>query len=213
MRNWMNVKGWRTPLLAAGLASTFALSAGVQAQTPTTDAPPATSKAPAEASPDPLKVPATTSGSAAKPITVRAESTDQQMDKKRKQEFWKSLLKNHRLAWLSGELNAPTDTIETTDRVKVTMEVPGLDEDALDVTVARESITVRGEKLVDTAQKAEDFRRIERAYGSFEKTIRLPAEVDAAAATAELRDGILTIMLPKMQGAGNDGKKLSIKRQ
>jgi len=129
------------------------------------------------------------------------------------EDFWKSLTRNHKIAWLSGDLQVPTDTVETATDVVLTAEVPGLDESCLDIIVGKDTVTLKADKKISTVQKAADYRRIERAYGNIEKTIALPATVDADRGTAIISNGILTVVLPKAEGAANEGKKLSIKRE
>jgi len=129
------------------------------------------------------------------------------------EDFWKGLTRNHKIAWLSGDLQVPTDTVETANQILLTAEVPGLDESCLDVIVNKDSVTLKCDKKISTLQKADDYRRIERAYGNIEKTIALPATVDADLASATISNGLLTVVLPKASGAHNEGKKLSIKRE
>ncbi|HEY9871158.1 MAG TPA: Hsp20/alpha crystallin family protein [Candidatus Obscuribacterales bacterium] len=129
------------------------------------------------------------------------------------EEFWNSILKNRKLAWVPTDLRIPIDMIETPNSILLNAEVPGLDENSLEVSVSKDSVILKGEKKVDITQKPEDFRRLERAYGSFDKTVMLPATVDSDKATAVIRSGVLTVTMPKLAEAQGAVKKLTIIRE
>ncbi|MBX9877416.1 MAG: Hsp20/alpha crystallin family protein [Candidatus Obscuribacterales bacterium] len=109
------------------------------------------------------------------------------------------------------------DTSETADTIEITAEVPGIDEKNLDVTVTDDLVTIKGDKKSETTQKAlkdgSGFQAIERAYGSFERTVALPCKVQSENAQASLKNGILTIMIPKKHAPKSEGKKLTIKSE
>jgi HSP20 family protein len=98
--------------------------------------------------------------------------------------------------------------------VQVSAEVPGIDEKNLDVTVTDDTVSIKGEKKDEETQKsAKGFQSIERHYGAFERTIALPCKVDSAKAEAKLKNGILTVVMPKIQEEKTEGKKLTIRRE
>ena len=105
--------------------------------------------------------------------------------------------------------------INSTDQaVRVTAEVPGIEEKNLDVTVTNDSVSIKGEKRDEEANKSgKSFQSIERHYGAFERTITLPCKVDSDKADARLRNGILTIVIPKLADDQNEGKRLTIRRE
>lgn len=109
------------------------------------------------------------------------------------------------------------DTSETADAIEITAEVPGIDDKNLDVTVTNDLVTIKGDKKSETTQKAlkdgTGFQAIERSYGSFERTIALPCKVQSDNAEASLKNGVLTIVIPKNQAAQSEGKKLTIKSE
>ncbi len=107
------------------------------------------------------------------------------------------------------------DTTEQGNEIKISAELPGIDEKDLDVTVNDDSVTIKGDKKDELTQSKADqsFRAIERSYGSFERTISLPCKVQSERAQAILKNGVLTITVPKSQLAQNEGKKLSIRRE
>lgn len=109
------------------------------------------------------------------------------------------------------------DTSETADAFEITAEVPGIDDKNLDVTVTDDLVTIKGDKKSETTHKAlkdgTGFQAIERLYGSFERTVALPCKVQSENAQASLKNGVLTIVVPKNHSAQNDGKKLTIKSE
>lgn len=92
----------------------------------------------------------------------------------------------------------PAEVRETEDGVVVAMEAPGMRPEDFDVDVVEDMLMIRGEKRAarDGAEGGRYFL-LERAYGAFERTIRLPAEVDRDRAAAHYRAGVLTVTLPK----------------
>lgn len=102
---------------------------------------------------------------------------------------------------------------ETDKEVKITAEVPGIDENHLDVSVRGDTITIKGQK--EAASEAKDQTRgvTERRYGAFERTLKLPYQVDSEKAEAILKNGILTVVVPKLPGQQADGKKIAIRRE
>ena len=79
--------------------------------------------------------------------------------------------------------------------VTVKMEVPGVEKDQLQLTVADDRLTVRGEMRKESEKK--NYSRQEIRYGAFQRSVPLPVEVDAAKASAKLKNGMLEITLPK----------------
>lgn len=115
----------------------------------------------------------------------------------------------------SGAYIPRLDTTEQDNQLKITAEVPGIDENNLDVTVTDDSVTIKGDKRDETTQTktGKSFQSIERSYGSFERTVSLAYRVESDKAQATLKNGILTITVPKSQAEQSDGKKLTIRRE
>lgn len=86
------------------------------------------------------------------------------------------------------------------DHLVVEAEVPGLAEDALDISVVGDELTIKGERKPET-EEGVSYHRHERGTGSFVRVLRLTAEVSADGVTATLRDGVLRIQLPKAEAA------------
>ena len=103
------------------------------------------------------------------------------------------------------------DVTETDAAVEVTAEVPGMTAENLDVSVTEDSLVLRGEKKEVTEEKGKVAHRIERRYGWFERTVPLPAEVDPAKVSAECKEGILHVTLPKRPAAEAKRKKIEVR--
>jgi HSP20 family protein len=80
-------------------------------------------------------------------------------------------------------------------------ELPDMKEDEIDLTVENNTLTIRGEKKLDTEVAEDQFHRIERSYGSFVRTFALPPTVDAGKVSAEYKTGVLTVRLPLREEA------------
>jgi len=91
----------------------------------------------------------------------------------------------------------PVDIYEDDKKVVLKLEVPGIDEKDLDVRMENHTLTVKGERKLETEEKEENFHRIERRYGSFFRAFTLPTTVDAEHIKANYRNGILRLELTK----------------
>jgi HSP20 family protein len=91
----------------------------------------------------------------------------------------------------------PVDVYEDEHNVSLKIEVPGIDEKDIDVRIENNVLTVHGERKFEKEEKEENFRRVERRYGSFTRTFTLPSTVDAEKVSANYDKGILKIELPK----------------
>jgi HSP20 family protein len=97
-----------------------------------------------------------------------------------------------------GELLEPAvDVAESDGEVTVKMEVPGVEKDQLHLTVSEDHLTVSGETRKESEEKRKNYYRQEIRCGAFQRSVPLPVEVDAAKAHAELKNGVLRILLPK----------------
>ena len=99
---------------------------------------------------------------------------------------------------LSGSSFAPAvDVYEDEHNVTLKIEVPGIDEKDIDVRIENNTLTVHGERKIEKEEKEENYRRVERHYGSFTRTFNLPSTVDAEKVQADYDKGVLNITLPK----------------
>ena len=92
----------------------------------------------------------------------------------------------------------PSVDIFETDKHDLVLraELPGMSREDIEVTVENATIVLKGEKKFDQAVKEEQYRRIERAYGTFHRSFTLPNTVDTSKVTAEYKNGVLTVTLP-----------------
>jgi HSP20 family protein len=91
----------------------------------------------------------------------------------------------------------PVDIYEDEHNITLKMEAPGIDEKDIDVRVEGNTLTVHGERKLEKDEKEENYRRIERQYGSFTRSFTLPSSVDAGQVSAQWDKGVLKINLAK----------------
>jgi HSP20 family protein len=89
------------------------------------------------------------------------------------------------------------DVYEDEHNVTLKIEVPGIDEKDIDVRLENNTLTVHGERKIEKEEKEENYRRVERQYGSFTRTFTLPTTVDSEKVSANYDKGVLKIALPK----------------
>ena len=89
------------------------------------------------------------------------------------------------------------DVYEDEHRVTLKIEVPGIEEKDIDVRVENNVLSVSGERKIEREEKEENYRRVERQYGSFTRTFTLPQTVDTDHVSANYDKGLLKITLPK----------------
>jgi HSP20 family protein len=106
--------------------------------------------------------------------------------------------RNGTAAWIP-----PMDVVETADEVLCHIEVPGLSHDDLEIRVEDRTVIVSGEKKYaeESNEKENGFRSIERRYGRFERSFTLPHTVDTNNVRARHENGVLTIVLPKVEAS------------
>ena len=114
----------------------------------------------------------------------------------------------------SDVLSPRIDVAESKDAIEVTAELPGVDEKDVDVTLADDVLTIRGEKKSEREEQDKDknWHVVERSYGSFSRAIPLPFEADPTKVEAKFDKGILQIHLPKPQEATKKEQKIEIKK-
>ncbi len=89
------------------------------------------------------------------------------------------------------------DVVESDDEIKIAAELPGMDAQDIDVSLSNDVLTISGEKKAEEEHKGRNYYRMERSYGSFQRSIPLPLEVEANKVNAAFKNGVLTITLPK----------------
>jgi HSP20 family protein len=89
------------------------------------------------------------------------------------------------------------DIFEDQEGINLKVELPEVNPADVDIQLEGNTLTVRGERKLENAEKREDYRRIERYYGNFSRSFTLPSTVEMGHVTAQTRDGVLRIFLPK----------------
>jgi len=100
-------------------------------------------------------------------------------------------------ALTSAGFAPPVDVYEDEHNITLKIEVPGIDEKDIDVRIENNTLTVHGERKFEKEEKEENYRRVERQYGSFTRTFTLPTTVDANQVQANYDKGVLKINLAK----------------
>ncbi len=114
----------------------------------------------------------------------------------------------HRVAdWLR-----PASAASSSDAAySISMELPGVDENDIDLSVENGTLMVRGEKKTESEQEGETWYFSERQYGAFARTFQLPDDADGANASAAMKDGVLNISIPRIaKDDPGKSKKISI---
>lgn len=105
----------------------------------------------------------------------------------------------------------PTVDISETDTAYLIKgEIPGVKKVDVKITVEDGMITMRGERRQEKEEKSEKFHRVERSYGSFMRSFRIPDDADESAVKAEFKDGMLSVTLPKSEKAKIKSKEIEI---
>ena len=111
---------------------------------------------------------------------------------------------------VSASFSPRVDVSETDKEVKVSAELPGMDEKDITVEMDNAAITVRGEKKEEKEEKGKNWFTREQSYGSFRRVIPLPMSVDAGKAKAKFKKGVLTVTVPKRQEEQSRRKAIAI---
>jgi len=102
------------------------------------------------------------------------------------------------------------DVFETAEEVGVCLELPGMEQSAIDVRMEGEDLVVEGARERDGEESAEQFHRVERAYGNFSRRFHLPPDVDRSKVQATYRQGLLVVKLPKKSPSAPGAVRITI---
>ena len=100
-----------------------------------------------------------------------------------------------------GDWTPVLDVSEDKDSITVTAELPGVDPKDITVSLEGDVLTIKGEKEQKKEEKDERHHRVERTWGAFMRSVRLPAGVESGKVSAAFKNGVVTITLPKAPGA------------
>jgi HSP20 family protein len=93
------------------------------------------------------------------------------------------------------------DVFEDKDAVKIVAELPGVKPEQVKLSLENNVLTIRGEKTQEAEERTERVHRYERSYGTFERAFVLPSTVDGDKISAQYQNGVLTILVPKVERA------------
>lgn len=124
------------------------------------------------------------------------------------EEFWRGFDLPSPLGEAWGSFSPRVDVDETDTEVRVTAELPGLEEKDLEVQLTDDALILKGEKREEHEDQDRGWR--ERSYGRFERAVPLPCEVDADRVSAQFKNGVLTARLPKSAKARGHRKRIQI---
>jgi HSP20 family protein len=98
---------------------------------------------------------------------------------------------------LTGAWTPAVDVYEDNDAITVKVELPEVDSKDVDIQVEANQLTIRGERKLEKSENRDSYHRIERTYGMFSRSFTLPSTVDTEHISAESKDGVLRVVLPK----------------
>ncbi len=110
-----------------------------------------------------------------------------------------------------GSFMPKADIRENEKEIIVSVELPGMDEKDIDISLTKDALTIKGEKKETTEESGKNFYRLERSYGSFNRTMPLPVEVETEKTVAHFKKGVLTIVLPKSSKTVAETKKIPVR--
>lgn len=124
--------------------------------------------------------------------------------------FWEE-----RFSPLLGERSSPfspkINVSENDKEIEITAEIPGMDQDDIDVTLTDNIITIKGEKTREKEEQNKEYYHVERSYGSFKRSLQLPCEIEEDKIDASFKKGVLKITLPKCETAQRNIRKIPLK--
>ena len=113
--------------------------------------------------------------------------------------------------WPWGHTEAKSDVVQTGDAVEISIELPGMAMEDVEVTVTDDMLTVKGEKKIERQEEKKGYYLSERSYGAIWRTIPLPPGTDGSKAEASFKNGVLTVRLPQTPEAQARVKHIEVK--
>lgn len=108
------------------------------------------------------------------------------------------------------EISTTVDIYEEGGDVVIKAELPGMKKEDIDVNISGNTVTISGEKKKEEKVEKKNYYSMERSYGSFTRTFRIPSEVHTDKAKANFKDGVLEVRVPKTEEAKKKEKKVAI---
>lgn len=111
---------------------------------------------------------------------------------------------------VTGLVMPDVDVTETEDELRITAELPGMEENDVEIELSGNQLTVRGEKKEEREETKKDYHISERRYGSFRRSLQVPDTVDTEKIDAKMKNGVLTVVLPKTEEAKSKARKIAV---
>ena len=124
---------------------------------------------------------------------------------------WLSPFRQFDQTWMGGMMLPKVDIAEDRKQYTITVEVPGVEEKDINLTIAEGTLTIRGEKRHEEENHDRQYHRVERSYGAFQRVLSLPNDSNEEAIEAKFKNGILTLIVPKTPNIKPAGRKITIK--
>ncbi len=113
--------------------------------------------------------------------------------------------------WHSGLVLRPNiDIAESKKAYRISVEVPGVDEQDIDLTLDGDALIISGEKRQESEDDEDGYHRVERSYGSFRRVLTLPTDADPDGISAKFRNGVLKIEIPRTREGNGERKRIEI---
>lgn len=110
-----------------------------------------------------------------------------------------------------GTSFSPSINVSEGDKsIEISAELPGMDEKDIQVSLTKDILTIKGEKKQEKEEKNKEYYHVERSYGSFQRSLQLPCEIEADKIKADFKKGVLNIKIPKSKEAQEKIKKIEI---
>ena len=110
----------------------------------------------------------------------------------------------------TGILKPKVDLSAAEQEYLLTIEIPGVSEKDVSVDISGNTLTIKGEKKQETEEKEKNYYRIERSYGSFQRVLSFPEDVDQGGIKARFKNGVLSITMPRIALPKGEVKQIQI---
>ena len=124
---------------------------------------------------------------------------------------WLSPFRQFDQTWMGGMMMPKVDIAEDKKQYTITVEILGVEEKDIDLTIADGTFTIRGEKRHEEENHDRQYHRVERSHGAFQRVLSLPDDSNEDAIEAKFKNGILTLTVPKIPNVKPTGCKIVIK--
>ncbi|MDD9905640.1 MAG: Hsp20/alpha crystallin family protein [Rhodospirillaceae bacterium] len=141
-------------------------------------------------------------------------TSDHKTPADKSQSVWPHLFEPFRTAAASvaNFFSPSADAANAENAYEINMELPGVAPEDIDVSLHDHVLTIKGEKKNSREEKTKTYYFTERSYGAFQRSFRLPGDVDASDIGADFNDGVLTLTLPKTSPAKREEEKIAVRR-